>query len=402
MEEGHDNDLAMGSKRYIDLTGSVLDEPLEPSEIPLDEFDVWQQQIASGHSDAMWAPSEGPELNSNLDSWIFPEELQSAEYDPFDENYEPSLGESNLQGGHSDTFTDCFPIDKQLGEVSGLASGLASSSQAFGSSVASSSYNKDVVVDSAWTSLSSQTLQPFWENDFWQNMMSDSVDPVDLLSTGLERPAPVVMHESVGGELEVSEAVVKKVPKTGRSDFTACVKDILPQTWKEERESQHQTAIFRWHAMLLSWHDDVDICCALQCRAKHEQLQILVDIFYNKAPSTLMKRVRSLSRVTNYFLDRGMSFPCTEEQMYSFLCSERDSGAAASRMKSTLEACVFARHVLGVTQFDSIIDSRRCSGTAASNIHKTIRQSTPLTVDQLRKIHDILSNDPEEWNRAFA
>ena len=82
--------------------------------------------------------------------------------------------------------------------------------------------------------------------------MSDSVDPVDLLSSGLKCPAPVVMHGDDSGELEVSEAVVKKVSKTGHADFTSCVKDILPQTWKEERESQHQTAIFRWHAMLLS------------------------------------------------------------------------------------------------------------------------------------------------------
>ena len=281
--------------------------------------------------------------------------------------------------------------------------GLAVANQTFSSSVASSSYNKDVVGDSAWTSLSSQTLKQFWENDFWQNMMSDSVDPVDLLSSGLKRPAPVVMHGDDSGELEVSEAVVKKVSKTDHADFTSCVKDVLPQIWKEERESQHQTAIFRWHAMLLSWHDEVDICCALQCRASaQEQLQIIVDILYNKAPSTLMKRVRSLSRVTNYFLDRGISFPCTEEQTYGFLCSDRDSGAAPSRMKSTLEACVFARHILGVTQFDSIINSRRCSGTAASNIHKTIKQSTPLTVDQLRKLPDVLTNDPEDWNSAFA
>ena len=115
-----------------------------------------------------------------------------------------------------------------------------------------------------------------------------------------------------------------------------------------------------------------------------------------------MKRVRSLARVTNYFLDRGRSFPCAEEQMYEFLCAERDSGSAPSRMKATLEACVFARHVLGVTQVDAIINSRRCSGTAASNIHKTIKQSTPLTVEQLKKLHDVLSNDAEDWNRVFA
>ena len=107
------------------------------------------------------------------------------------------------------------------------------------------------------------------------------------------------------------------MPKTTPMDFKTCVKDILPHNWKEERESLHQTAIFRWHSLLLSWRDEVDIVCALQCQSeKRMQLQIIVDIFYNKAPSKLMKRVRSLLRVTNFCLDRGMSFPCTEEQTY--------------------------------------------------------------------------------------
>ena len=155
--------------------------------------------------------------------------------------------------------------------------------------------------------------------------------------------------------------------------------------------------------MLLSWHDEVDIVCALQCKGnKRMQLQIIVGIFYNKAPSKLMKRVRSLSRVTNFCLDRGLSFPCTEEQMYGFLCAGRDSGAAPSRMNAVLEACVFARDVLGVVQLEPIIKSRRCSGTAAANIHNTIKQSTPLTVEQLKKLHDVLSNDVEDWNKAFA
>ena len=142
------------------------EEPTEPTEIALDEFDRWQQQIASGHSDAMWEQLEGPELDLNLDSWTFPDELQLADDDPFDENYEPSYGESHFLGSQSDVVTDSFSVDKPCDEVTGLASGLAVANQTFSSSVASSSYNKDVVGDSAWTSLSSQTLKQFWENEF--------------------------------------------------------------------------------------------------------------------------------------------------------------------------------------------------------------------------------------------
>ena len=88
--------------------------------------------------------------------------------------------------------------------------------------------------------------------------------------------------------------------------------------------------------------------------------------------------------------------------MYGILCAERDSGAAPSRMNAVLEACVFARDVLGVAQLEPIIKSRRCSGTATANIHNTIKQSTPLIVEQFKKLHDVLSNDVEDWNKAFA
>ena len=121
--------------------------------------------------------------------------------------------------------------------------------------------------------------------------MSDSVDPVDMVSSGLKRPAPVVMQNEESGDLEVAEEVVEKVALGKTLDFTSCVKDILPRNWKEERKSLHQTAIFRWHALVLSWRDTVDIVLALQCRpTKQEHLQIIVGIFYNKAPSTLTSR----------------------------------------------------------------------------------------------------------------
>ena len=98
--------------------------------------------------------------------------------------------------------------------------------------------------------------------------------------------------------LETASATKPKVLKQASSDFMSCVKDVIPQNWQEERESLQQIAIYRWHSLLMSWHDSVDIVKALQHRtSQKEQFQIIVDIFYNKAPSTLMKRVRSLSRV---------------------------------------------------------------------------------------------------------
>ena len=153
-----------------------------------------------------------------------------------------------------------------------------------------SAYNPEVVVDSAWTSLSAKPLQQFWENDFWHNMFADEVHPLDMLSSGLKRPLPIPVEED-DEVLEPAAASKPKVLKQASLDFMSCVKDVIPQNWKEERESLHQIAIYRWHSLLMSWHDSVDIVKALQHRtSQKEQFQIIVDIFYNKAPSTLMKK----------------------------------------------------------------------------------------------------------------
>ena len=76
------------------------------------------------------------------------------------------------------------------------------------------SYQRDVVVDSAWTSLSAKPIQHFWEKDFWQNMMSDDVHPLDLLTSGLKRPIPIQADEEPGEPEEAVGALKAKGSKT--------------------------------------------------------------------------------------------------------------------------------------------------------------------------------------------
>ena len=131
-------------------------------------------------------------------------------------------------------------------------------------------YNREVVVDSAWTSLSSKPLQQFWENDFWHNMFAEEVHPLDMLTSGLKRPLPIPVEEDDGAS-EPAEVSKPKVLKQASLDFMSCVKDVIPENWKEERESLHQIAIYRWHSLLMSWHDNVDIVKALQHRTNQKE-----------------------------------------------------------------------------------------------------------------------------------
>lgn len=129
---------------------------------------------------------------------------------------------------------------------------------------------------------------------------------------------------------------------------------------------------------------------------------MLVDVFFNRAPQTLMKRVNSLSRITNYLISYGRTFPCSESDVYQYFKKESSIGAPASRLKAVFEALVFARHVLGVKALEDVIDSRRCLGAASTSVFANLRQASPFKVKQLQKLHSILSSEADPWNRVMA
>jgi hypothetical protein len=120
-------------------------------------------------------------------------------------------------------------------------------------------------------------------------------------------------------------------------------------------------AIRRWVAILDSWAaDGILLVQALQSKESFtEKAQILVDVFFNKAPQTLMKRVNSISKVCGQLASQGIGFPCAESEFYDFLKAEAQKGAPASRLKAFFEAVVFSRHTLGVGALQTPIDSRR-------------------------------------------
>lgn len=200
----------------------------------------------------------------------------------------------------------------------------------------------------------------------------------------------------------VSSHRPQKIVRVSRG-YMEFVKDTTIMTWKEERDAVWQASIFRWHSMIMQWSTDVQIVKSLDaCVGFTAQSQILVDIFYNKAPSTLMKRCRSLSRMANYFVDRGRIFPCHESDVYEFMRVERSQGAPPTRLKGYMEALTFARHVLGVVEFQDIIVSRRCQGVASIDVaHKTL-QAFPLAVKHLEVLHGVLEHGEDSWDRLFC
>ena len=266
-------------------------------------------------------------------------------------------------------------------------------------------YNTEAVVQSAWKSLTAETPKLPSERNFWEKFLDPTVSAMDMLEKGFKRPLPAPIWEDTNSapSTEIDRRVFPK-PFQEVKGFLQHVRDIPERSWREEREAVWETAVRRWVALTDDWVTD---CSALitalhHCSTFKEKAQILVDVFYNKAPQTLMKRVNSLQKMCSALKEEKIRFPCSEEQFYSFLKQESARGAPASRLKSFFEALVFVRYLLGVESLQALTESRRCTGAAFSRSLSCPRQADPFTVTQLKIFHTVLRESEEIWNRVMA
>eukprot|EP00435_Cladocopium_sp_Y103_P018289 s5093_g4.t1 len=302
--------------------------------------------------------------------------------------------ESGLDVGRN--FTDFSALD--------FTSTAVSSSHSMTIPEAIEGYSSDNVFGLARVGLQSDGIKQFWETGFWNDFFDPNKNFLSSFDANFKRPLDplggVVGAEP--GEVLEREPKIRKPSKVSAT-FMDHVRDMSIMSWKDQRESEWQVSIHRWHSMLCTCSPTVTIVSQmLVLTGFTAQAQLLVDIFHNRAPSSLLKRCRSMSRMTNYFNDRGRVFPCGEDQIYEFMCVERHNGAPASRLKGYIEAMTFCRHVLGVTMFEDSTVSRRCQGVAALDVHHKVQQAEPLTVRHLEILHRVLFEDSEMWNRAFS
>ena len=268
--------------------------------------------------------------------------------------------------------------------------------------VAAAAFDPVRNLETAWNSLPSSSCQHFWETDFWSRIFgTDSEDDMQGSLLEIRRPIPVSSDPQDDVAETGESVVVQTAKKRVVTSFHEVIKNTTVQSWQDERDALWQKAIRRWHALVLSWKQDTNI---VQLLAKEtgfsKQAQILVDVFYNKAPSTLLKRANSLGRLVNHLaLHHEL---CDEPELYNYLSGERLKGAPATRLQGVVEACRFARHVLGVEALDVCISSRRCAGVVSRPVGKELHQATPLTVDDLKTLHRVLHSDSDLWDKCFV
>ena len=75
------------------------------------------------------------------------------------------------------------------------------------------------------------------------------------------------------------------------------------------------------------------------------------------------------------------------------LCQLRNNGGPPSRGKGILESIAFVRYTMGIIECDALLRGRRCWGAATSDAPLHRNQSSPLSVKELLKLHDVLEHD---------
>ena len=95
------------------------------------------------------------------------------------------------------------------------------------------------------------------------------------------------------------------------------------------------------------------------------------------------------------------NFPAKEPEVYKLIQFERDKGAPASRLKSSLEALAFCLYNFGMEELRDVVQSKRLHGATVSAVPASVVQAAPLSVSELQKLHKVLWNSMS-WDSAFA
>ena len=109
--------------------------------------------------------------------------------------------------------------------------------------------------------------------------------------------------------------------------------------------------------MIETWEaSEIRLAISIQSKDNfQEKAKILVDVFYNKAPQTILKRCNSLAKLCGLLRQKDLPFPCSEDQFYSLLRVEVDAKAPSSRLKAYFEALVFCRTSWGWQSYRKLL-----------------------------------------------
>ena len=256
-------------------------------------------------------------------------------------------------------------------------------------------------VAAAHRGLPEQGMKFLWEGGFWQQIFGPS-DPLEnMYGSIFKRPEAPLLEES---EMPPRKTVRPSGSTVGavHGSFLDAVRDREVLGWKQKRDKERAEALSLWEVLIMSWPSNLSVISQLRAATPAARKSMVEDLLGGKAPATLRKRYRSILGYDLFLKARNVGFPGTEEHFYTYLCMLRDEGKPASSRKAVLEAVTFSRYVLGIPELMPLGESKRCHGSVRLRDFKARVQASPFTVDELAKLHKILFEDPELWNRLLA
>ena len=258
---------------------------------------------------------------------------------------------------------------------------------------------------SAFNLVAPEQPKQIWETGIWKHIFGNENDSLDFDVWGppAKRPVPALWGVEQPGNGSTSDS-------SGKRKFEQCctymeVVSFRPDVpWKEQREADLQRGLNLWMAVTSKWSDSCSFIQKLsEMQNETEQFNMFAHLFAGRAPTTVRKRGTAILKVCD-FLDTNQleMFPMSELVFYRFLCAESSMGAPTSRLRGFLQAVTFCRHVMDVVELQPIMNSRRCKGTAHDENVRERKQASPLSVQELLKLHAMVEDPSDSWNALFA
>ena len=265
-----------------------------------------------------------------------------------------------------------------------------------------SNVNLDACVATASMSLPAWAPKPIWDEGIWSIIFGDGILlKSDFCCVEYYKPKPSTCLDSWIEQIAECRCELKRsLPESVSDSFADVVRHVPEVTWQEERESMLQSALKRWLVVVISFNRSATVWQQLATESEDVgKISVLSDLFRGKAPATLLKRVRAVEKLCQ-FLGVGC-FPAEEASIYKFFQHERYAGAPPSRLRSYLEAIAFCYHVFSMAELQEAVTSKRLHGCTIAEIPGGVTQASPLTVDELCRLHTIL-HERCDWTAVFV
>ena len=281
-----------------------------------------------------------------------------------------------------------YPTDRLGPDLQLPASGSKSSLPGFG------------VDHSKWT-LVTEPPKFFWETD---PFLSDIFSGSSYKGPDLKRPVPDV-DLTVSAPVDV--ATLLQRPKQFR--VSGLCDQIIKHVEMRDETDKRQSVISNWTSLVcinLEAFSIGDAILAGGDRVTHADVEVsLKACFAKKATSTLAKRFYALNRFVNHCGQRGLQFfPIREHVVFNYLqCMLDDENTAASAGRSFLEACRFARGVLGLRSDMQDLGTARVDGAAVELAKRAppLAQAAPLLVSQVVALERFVATTEDLKDRAL-